>query len=124
MRAIRSRDTAPELLVRRELWRRGIRYRLGQRVCGARPDMLFRKARLAVFIDGCFWHGCPVHYRPPVGNADYWRGKIGQNQARDRRNDAALNEAGWIVKRFWECVVLTNPLAIADEIADMLLPPA
>lgn len=117
MRAIRSTDTAPELMLRRNLWGRGLRYRLRQRIAGARPDLAFCDARVAVFVDGCFWHGCPVHYRPPVGNAGYWSAKIDGNCARDRRNDTALAADGWAVLRLWECDVRADPSAAGDEVA-------
>jgi len=68
-----------------------------------RPDIVFTRARIAVFIEGCFWHGCPDHgQRPRVRNAHYWGPKIAGNQERDRRHDLALSEAGWLVLRFWE----------------------
>jgi len=105
MRAIKRADTTPELALRRALWAQGARCRLEQRVRKARPDLLFRRARVAVFVDGCFWHGCPIHYRPPVGNASYWRGKIERNRARDERNTKELEAEGYLVLRFWECEV-------------------
>lgn len=105
MQAIRSRDTKPELLVRRLLHAQGLRYRVA-----ARPvpdlrrtaDIVFRPAKLAVFIDGCYWHGCPEHYVPPKTNAGYWSGKVLRNVTRDRDTDRRLRDAGWTVLRFWE----------------------
>ena len=102
------------MLLRRELWRRGVRYRLGRRVHGTRPDLTFSRAKLAVFVDGCFWHGCPIHYRSPVGNAGYWRGKVVGNQARDERNNVVLLQNGWSVLRLWACEVERDPVAAAD----------
>ena len=116
MRKIRRADTKPEVLLRRELWSRGARYRLEQRVHKARPDMLFLRARVAVFVDGCFWHGCPIHYRPPTGNAHYWEGKIERNRARDMRNSEDLMNAGYTVLRLWECEVKANLPNAADRI--------
>jgi DNA mismatch endonuclease (patch repair protein) len=116
MRAIRRADTKPELLLRRLLWANGARYRLERRVQNARPDLLFERARVAVFVDGCFWHGCPTHYRPPTGNAPYWRAKIERNQERDGRNTRDLEEAGYTVLRLWECHVKANPQAAADRV--------
>ena len=116
MRAIRRADTKPELLLRRLLWAKGARYRLEQRVQKARPDLLFRRARVAVFVDGCFWHGCPTHYRPPTGNAPYWRAKIERNRVRDERNTRDLEAAGYTVLRFWECYVKADPGAAADRV--------
>jgi DNA mismatch endonuclease (patch repair protein) len=118
MRAIRRADTKPELLLRRLLWARGARYRLEQRVKKARPDLLFPRARVAVFVDGCFWHGCPTHYRPPTGNAPYWRGKIDRNRTRDERNTRDLEAAGYTVIRLWECDVKADAGAAADWVIE------
>ncbi|MEW2179061.1 very short patch repair endonuclease [Streptomyces sp. NPDC005406] len=105
MQAIRSRDTKPELLIRRLLHAQGLRYRVA-----ARPltdlrrtaDIVFRPAKVAVFIDGCYWHGCPDHYVPPKTNSHYWSAKVLRNLTRDRDTDTRLREAGWTVLRFWE----------------------
>jgi DNA mismatch endonuclease (patch repair protein) len=120
MRANRSRDTAPELALRRELHGRGLRYRLHRRpVRGLRctPDILFIGPRVAVFVDGCFWHRCPVHGTDPKANGEWWARKLDENVARDRRNDRALAEHGWTVVRVWEHEV---PAAAADRIAECL----
>ncbi|MFE9001838.1 very short patch repair endonuclease [Streptomyces sp. NPDC007875] len=105
MQAIRSRDTKPEKLIRRLVHAQGLRYRVS-----AKPlpdlrrtaDMVFRPAKVAVFIDGCYWHGCPEHYVPPKTNSGYWSGKVAGNIARDRDTDQRLAKAGWTVLRFWE----------------------
>ncbi|MER6380709.1 very short patch repair endonuclease [Streptomyces sp. NPDC001127] len=105
MQAIRSRDTTPERLIRRLVHAQGLRYRVA-----ARPlpdlrrtaDMVFRSAKVAIFIDGCYWHGCPEHYVPPKTNPGYWSDKVTRNVARDRDTDQRLIEAGWMVLRFWE----------------------
>jgi DNA mismatch endonuclease, patch repair protein len=106
MRGNRKRDTKPELAVRRLLHASGYRYRVnvsltlsGTRI---RPDIVVRRARLAIFIDGCFWHGCPKHGTKPRSNASYWGPKITRNIARDRSYDRALKMAGWTVIRAWE----------------------
>ena len=101
----KSRDTSPELRVRSLVHRRGLRYRVAQRpipTLRRTADMAFRRAKIAVFIDGCFWHGCPEHYRPPSTNPDYWRDKIEGNRLRDQETDELLAQAGWEVLRFWE----------------------
>lgn len=101
----KSRDTSPELRVRSLVHRRGLRYRVAQRpipTLRRTADMVFRRAKIAVFIDGCFWHGCPEHYRPPSTNPDYWRDKIEGNRLRDQETDELLAQAGWEVLRFWE----------------------
>jgi DNA mismatch endonuclease, patch repair protein len=117
----RSQDTKPELLVRSALHRRGLRFRKHQKpVPGVRctADIVFPRERCAVFIDGCFWHGCPIHGEQPIANADYWRMKIERNRARDRRNSQALTEAGWLVIRAWEH---EDPEAVASRIETELL---
>jgi DNA mismatch endonuclease, patch repair protein len=105
MQAIRSRDTTPERLVRSLLHAQGLRYRVAAKpLPGLRrtADIVFRPAKLAVFIDGCYWHGCPEHYVPPKTNPGYWSGKVARNVARDRDTDEQLQAAGWTVLRFWE----------------------
>lgn len=105
MRANRGRDTGPEMALRRELHRRGLRYRVHyQPFTGlrCRPDVVFTRARLAVFVDGCYWHSCPLHSTRPSANADWWREKLETNVQRDRRNDRELIDAGWRVLRIWE----------------------
>lgn len=106
MRGNRKRDTVPELAVRRALYARGRRYRVNHflRVGSVRvrPDIVFPKHRIAVFIDGCFWHGCPVHGTRPRSNQAYWDPKLSRNKARDKRNTAMLTSLGWCVIRVWE----------------------
>lgn len=105
MRANRGRDTKPELLVRRLVHAAGLRYRVNARPLSdsrATADLLFTKAKVAVFIDGCFWHGCPDHHRPSTKNAQFWRDKIEDNKERDTRTTRTLAAAGWTVVRAWE----------------------
>ncbi|MCK9868104.1 very short patch repair endonuclease [Nocardiopsis dassonvillei] len=105
MQANRSRDTAPELALRRAVHARGLRYRVA-----ARPikelrrtaDLVFTRARVAVFLDGCFWHGCPKHHTIAVRNGEYWASKVERNRVRDADTDRRLGEAGWTVVRVWE----------------------
>jgi DNA mismatch endonuclease, patch repair protein len=101
MARIRGRETAPELALRRALWAMGLRYRTHGSVPG-RPDIVFSQARLAVFVDGCFWHSCPEHGVRPKGNRLFWAEKLRGNRQRDRRNEAALRALGWTYIRFWE----------------------
>ncbi|MCX4666986.1 very short patch repair endonuclease [Streptomyces sp. NBC_01381] len=101
----RSRDTKPEVAVRRLLHAAGLRYRLQRRVPGmARNtiDIAFPGPRVAVFIDGCFWHGCPEHATYPKANSQFWHEKINKNAGRDARTTAHLESLGWTVLRFWE----------------------
>ena len=105
MKAVGRHDTAPELRLRRRLWKNGLRYRKHPRIGGVKPDFAFPGPRVAVFVDGCFWHGCPRHYVAPVGNATFWRMKLRRNQALDRRVTEQLEGDGWAVLRVWECDV-------------------
>ncbi|MFF7384468.1 DNA mismatch endonuclease Vsr [Streptomyces griseoluteus] len=127
MQAIRSRDTKPERLVRRLVHAYGLRYRVA-----ARPlpdlrrsaDMVFRPTKVAVFIDGCYWHGCPVHYVSPKTNSGYWSEKVARNIARDRDTDKQLEAAGWLVLRFWEhSPAEETAAAIIRQVADRRKPP-
>jgi len=106
MRANPRTGTEPEMLLRSELHRHGLRFRkdlpLRVRDRVIRPDIVFTRARLAVFVDGCFWHACPQHGTQPRANTDYWRPKLERNVARDRAVDEALADAGWRVLRAWE----------------------
>lgn len=99
-------DSKCEVALRSHLHRRGLRFRkdLLIRVEGlrVRPDVVFAKAKVAVFVDGCFWHGCPTHATTPKSNTSYWGPKLAANEARDRRVDAALASEGWRVIRIWE----------------------
>jgi DNA mismatch endonuclease (patch repair protein) len=116
MRAIRRTDTKPELALRRALHARGYRFRKdyrldldeGRRV---RPDIAFTARRVAVFVDGCFWHACPDHGSKPSVNQGYWTPKLLRNVERDRTADAALETAGWRVVRLWEHVTLDDAVA-------------
>jgi DNA mismatch endonuclease (patch repair protein) len=116
MQSTRRRDTASELALRSLLHRRGLRYRVdyppipGSR---RRADLVFSRARVAVFVDGCFWHGCPDHASWPKANAGWWREKIVANQRRDEDTDRTLTEAGWHVIRVWEH---ESPTDAADRI--------
>jgi DNA mismatch endonuclease (patch repair protein) len=104
MKRIRQKDTSAEFALRRELYARGLRYRINVRVL-TKPrriaDVVFRRLRVAVFVDGCFWHGCPRHATWPKANAEFWRAKILANQERDRDTDKRLRADGWKVVRVW-----------------------
>lgn len=106
MRAQRERDTEPEMALRRELHRRGYRYLVDATlpIAGARRrcDLLFRGARVAVFVDSCFWHSCPRHATWPKENAAWWREKLTRNRERDADTDRRLRDIGWEVVRVWE----------------------
>jgi DNA mismatch endonuclease (patch repair protein) len=105
MRRQASKDTGVELAVRRLLHAAGLRYRVEYPVPGMarrRIDVAFTRARVAVLIDGCFWHGCPQHATQPKSNAEWWRNKLDRNMARDRETTEQLTALGWTVLRFWE----------------------
>lgn len=116
MRAVRQRDTDVEMALRRVLWRSGMRYRVHRRIGQTRPDVCFVGRRVAVYVDGCFWHGCPDHYTAPRGNADFWKRKLRVNRDRDRRNTVALRSEGWTVLRFWACEVKSDVEGVAAKI--------
>lgn len=113
MSQLRTTGTEPELALRRELHRRGLRYRVDVRELPGRPDIVFSRARIAVQVDGCFWHGCPEHAVAPRSNAAWWSEKLALNRERDARNDAMLQSEGWLVVRVWEHV---SPSTAADLI--------
>ena len=113
MAALRTSSTGPELALRRELHRRGLRFRVNVRNLPGRPDIVLSRARIAVFVDGCFWHGCPVHAVAPKANATWWESKLSDNRERDERNEASLRDTGWLVVRAWEH---ENPTTVAEEI--------
>lgn len=101
----RGRDTGPELALRRELWRRGMRYRVDWQLPGLtrrRADIAFPRERLLIFVDGCFWHGCEAHSRATRTNTSFWNEKIQRNRERDRDTDRRMTQAGWDVLRVWE----------------------
>ncbi len=120
MKATRQRDTAPEVKLRSELHRLGLRYRVD--ACPIpgwrrRADLVFHRARVAVFVDGCFWHGCPIHATWPTANAGFWRDKIETNRRRDCDTDRVLELAGWLSVRVWEH---EDPAAAATRVAGIV----
>lgn len=110
MRRVRSRGTSCEVALGEELRRRGLRWSRGVRAGGVagKPDFVFWRARVVVFVDGCFWHGCAEHCRMPSGNRVYWERKIGRNVERDRRVRRELRKEGWKVVRVWEHSVVRS----------------
>lgn len=101
MSRVRQRDTGPEMKLRRALWATGLRYKVTPDLPG-RPDMAFTGSRLAVFVDGCFWHGCPAHYSRPKTRCNFWDQKLARNVARDLRVDSELRERRWRTIHVWE----------------------
>lgn len=101
MARIRGRETNPEMELRRALWQLGLRYRTHARLPG-RPDIAFLGLRIAIFVDGCFWHSCPIHGVMPKTNRNFWQRKLRGNRRRDLKNEVALKSLGWDCLRFWE----------------------
>lgn len=116
MKAAKPRDTAPEKALRSALHKKGLRFRIDQKPItklNRRADIIFRFAKVAVFVDGCFWHGCPIHGTQAKANAEFWRNKITRNQERDLETNQLLKNAGWKVIRVWEH---ENPEKVAEKI--------
>ena len=109
MRAVKSKDTKPELRLRKALHALGFRYRLNVKDLPGKPDLVFPKHGAVIFVHGCFWHGhsCKRGRRKPKANADYWQEKIAKNRARDFKNNKALTSMGWRVLIVWECEMPT-----------------
>lgn len=109
------RDTKPEIALRRELWRRGLRYRIDMAAVPGRrrADIVFTRGRVVVYVDGCYWHSCPDHATVPKANREWWVAKLRANVERDRDTDARLAAAGWEVVRVWEHEA---PMEAADRI--------
>lgn len=122
MQATAQRDTPAELALRSELHRQGLRFRVDRRVLSGsrrRADIVFPRQRVAVFVDGCFWHGCPEHGTWPKENAEWWRSKIESNRRRDADTDARLAAEGWLSIRVWEHELPTIAAArIAGSVRD------
>lgn len=105
MAAIKGKDTKPEMIVRKYLFSRGLRFRVQVRKLPGKPDIVLSKYRTVIFVNGCFWHGhvgCK-YYRLPKSNVEFWENKIRNNKARDARNEEQLKALGWSVMRVWEC---------------------
>ena len=113
MRRMPRENSGPELRLRRILHARGLRYRTHQRGLPGTPDLVFSRAKIAVFVDGCFWHRCPEHGTRPKANADWWDQKLDGNAQRDRRVDGDLAEMGWLSVRIWEH---EDPALAADAV--------
>ena len=120
MSHIRSKNTKPEILVRKWLWQHGIRYRLNVKDIPGRPDIVLRKHRTVIFINGCFWHGhdgCSK-FRMPKSNVEFWENKIRTNKARDEKNHRILRDTGWNVIVIWECQL--KPTVIEETMSEVV----
>ena len=130
MRAVTSKNTSPEMALRSALWRRGLRYRLHNKNLPGKPDIVFGPSKVAVFVDGDYWHGNQWRLRKKkslidqlknVNNKAYWIKKIEGNIARDKRNNSALKKAGWTVVRLWESDILKRPEWCADRVEKVVV---
>lgn len=108
MARVKGGNTSPERLLRSALWQAGMRYRLNHKVPVGRPDIVFPSPKVAVFVDGCFWHGCPAHYSRPRSRKEFWSKKLLANVERDSRLTLGLESLGWIVVRIWEHETFTE----------------
>ena len=116
MSSIRSKNTKPELKIRKMLWPLGKRYRVHDKSVFGTPDISNKSRKVAVFIDGCFWHGCNRCYTEPKTNTKFWRDKISRNQERRKTVRRKLRKAGWTVLEFWEHSVKKNPALVTAKI--------
>ena len=117
MSRVKGKDTRPELKLRKALWAAGFRYR--KHYGPHRIDIAFPWRKVAVFVDGCFWHSCPVHGTVPEANKDYWQSKLERNRSRDLRTTAALESEGWTVIRVWEHELNDLPLVVERIVGRM-----
>lgn len=116
----RGRDTKPEVLVRKACWAIGMRYTLNAKLPG-RPDFVFPGAKVAVFVDGCFWHGCLIHYQAPATRSRFWQSKLACNREHDKLVTRQLRDAGWTVLRIWEHTVRKALPSAVEEIREAVV---
>ncbi len=119
MSRVKSKNTKPEIRLRKALWAVGLRYRLRYKLPG-KPDLVFVSAKLAVFVDGCFWHGCPEHATQPKTNERFWATKLGENVERDQRVNWQLRGMGWTVLRLWQHEIEGNLDNAVEQIQILL----
>jgi len=120
MSRIRAKNTGPEVKLRKLLWVEGIRgYRVHYKLPG-KPDIVFTKKKIAVFIDGCFWHKCPICFQEPATRKEFWMNKIQSNIDRDKKVNEQLKEEGWTVIRIWEHEIRKEPENVVRKISDSM----
>lgn len=120
MSRIKSANTKPEIILRHALWAKGLRYRINYRVEKVRPDVVFTKAKIAIFVDGCQWHGCPEHYVKPRTRDEFWSKKLKESIERDIAQTDLLTSKGWLVYRAWEHEIWENLPNITETILKIL----
>jgi DNA mismatch endonuclease, patch repair protein len=116
MSRFRKTNSGPELTLRRALERNGLTYQAYPKLPGS-PDLVLSRARVAIFVQGCFWHGCPEHYRAPRSRRGYWSAKLAGNKSRDRAAARRLRKMGWHVVTAWECTLKKDPGVVLARIA-------
>lgn len=116
MSSIRGKNTKPELIVRRILWSTGLRYRIHDKTIFGKPDISNKKKKLAIFVDGCFWHGCKRCYREPTTNTDFWKQKIQNNKKRRKQVIKFLKREDWKILEFWEHEINEKPEIVVKKI--------
>ena len=116
MSSIRSKNTVPELTIRKILWKRGARYRIHDKTVFGTPDISNKARKIAVFLDGCFWHGCERCFTMPKTNPEFWKKKMSANQNRRKIVNGKLKASGWTVMQFWEHDIRKNPIRVVDRI--------
>lgn len=119
MKAIRSQSTLENRLTK-ELWRRGYRFRKNDKTLFGKPDISLKKYKIAIFIDSCFWHVCPIHGKKPKSNQEYWDKKLLRNQQRDKEVNDYYKKNGWHVKRIWEHEIKKDLDAVVDDISNFI----
>lgn len=119
MRAIRSQSNLENLFTK-NLWKRGLRFRKNVKKLKGKPDIAIQKYKIIIFIDSCFWHGCPIHFTRPKSNLEYWDKKILRNKERDEEINQYYIEKGWHLKRIWEHEIKANLEAVVDETTEYI----
>lgn len=120
MTSIRGKNTKPEIAIRKLLWRKGIRYRIHNKSIFGTPDISIKKDKVAIFIDGCFWHACKKCYKEPTTNPKFWREKINGNKKRRVKVISVLKKDGWKILQIWEHDVKSDALSVVRKIEDKL----
>ncbi|PTL37413.1 very short patch repair endonuclease [Alkalicoccus saliphilus] len=120
MKAVKSKNTTLELRVRKALWNRNVRYRVNNSSLYGKPDISVKKYKLVVFIDSCYWHGCPLHGRIPKSNTSFWEAKIQRNKERDKKVTNYYLEKGWNIVRVWEHEINEDLEAVVSKITDYI----
>lgn len=120
MSRVKSKDSAIEIILRKGLWKSGFRYRKNSSQYLGKPDIILKKYKAVIFIDSCFWHGCPKHLRMPSSNQKYWETKIARNQERDKEINSYYGKNNWRIIRVWEHDILKNPDRCVNKIGETL----